>query len=318
MSKELIPAAPQDVLENTYNMLIPLWMQNFAENFTAVHKGLDAESLPHRKEPCICIGGGPSLERYKHIRQIRQAGWKHAILTCDKSLASCLSNHLRPDLVASVDGSPVVESFYQAPSVKAHAKEIPAAFNITIHPKIRERWESYGGKIYWFVALLDNPRTVDQKMDQHSITFILHLLSGGKGIISAIGNVGSSIWNLGYAMECDPIILVGYDFSEQVAYKSEAIYFNAMTRMFMQQYKDVKKARNAAAALHQVEQNPDFKTNYLVNPIWKRYRESLAAHIITSKKHTINCTGNGALHTEAIKASNFEAMNLAAVLKEYK
>jgi hypothetical protein len=318
MSKELLPPAPQDVLENTYNMLIPLWMQNYAENFTAVHNGLDAEALPHRKEPCICIGGGPSLDKYKHIRQIRKTGWKHAILTCDKSLNRCLCNHLRPDVVASVDGSPVIESFYQHPAIKVHAKTTAAAFNITIHPKVRERWESYGGKIYWFVALLDNPKTPEKKMDQHSITFILHLLSNGKGIISAIGNVGSFIWNLAYSMECDPIILVGYDFSEQVAYKSQAIYFNGMTRMFMQQYTDLKKAKEAAAALHQVETNPDFKTKYLVNPIWKRYRESLAAHIITSGKHTINCTGNGALHTEAIKAPNFEAMNLTDALRKYE
>lgn len=325
---DVVPAAPDDVMRHTYDSLIGMWMENFAQNITAVRSGKDLQNLPKKPEACICIGGGPSLKKFNHLKKIKDSGWKHPILTCDKELVNCLEMGLKPYLVATVDASPIIRKFYKHKLVKK-ATDINAAFNVTVHPLVRN---SFRGPVYWYVAMMDPVQDAAGKLNRRSPTYILYLLSGRKAVISGIGNVGSFLWNVATDLQCSPIILVGYDFSEQVKDKAQAVYFPAFTAMYMQKYpNNPEKAQNLAADLHQVEVNKDFiapftdlpymkkgeHPHYLVNPMWKRYRESLAMHIVASKKHTINASGNGCLTTEAIKCENFEASNLEAVLEKY-
>lgn len=253
---------------------------------------------------------------------IKKAKWKNPVLACDKVLIDCLKHNIKPYAVCSVDGSPQIANFYTHNLVRKNAKDFAAVLSVTVHPKVVEAWK---GKTFWFTPMLDMPGIKGTtKINSRSPTFILHVLSNYKGIASGIGNVGSFLFNVGFILECSDLILVGFDFSEQVKDKADAVYFNAFVRMILQKIKDrpvtkedFENAMDQAAALHQVERNPDFNTYYLVNPIWKRYRETLAAHIITSKKHVINATQGGCLHTEAIKAPNFEAMSLEDALRKY-
>lgn len=348
---EIIPPA-KHMLDATYNALIGPWMQNFAINLPKIRKGLNLQNLQKKEgEPCILIGGGPSLTRYKHLQKIKKACWKHPVLCCDKVISDCLSHGIKPYITASVDGNPVIAEYYQDKTVKKASRILNAAFSITVHPKTVKAWK---GKIWWFTAMLDSiekdeehdlllqkfleidvtepdalikfvklqqkilTRTPKRQLNRHSNSYLLHLLSGGKGLISAVGNVGSFLWNLAADLGCSPIILTGYDFSEQVRDKADAVYFMKYAMMFHKKgglsWED---AQDKAALLHQVETNPDFNTHYLVNPIWKSYREQLKAHIITSKIHTINATGNGCLHTKAIPVHTFEATTLESVLNRY-
>lgn len=316
MSSDVVPAAPSDLLDHTYNVLHPLWFDNVARNLQQVREGNDLKDLPKQKgKPCICIGGGPSLSRYRHLFMIAKSGWKHTILCCDKEIRACLKHKIKPYAVASVDGSPIIAKFYQHKLVKKHSETINAAFNALVHPNVVKAWN---GPIYWFLNMIDHVQDEEGRLKNKSVTYILNILTRMKSMVSTIGNVGSFLWNLAYVLECDPVILVGYDFSEQVKDKADAIYFNAFVEMFLPKFPDPNEAMDKAAALHQVERNPDFDHYYLVNPIWKTYRELLKGHIVSSKKHTINATGNGCLHTEAIKCDNFEAMPLKKVLKEFK
>lgn len=260
------------------------------------------------------------MKRYRHLTMIKKSGWKHPVLCCDKMIRDCVNHGIKPYVVASVDGSPVIARFYKGIS-KEIAEQINAVFAVTVHPKTVKTWK---GPIYWFLAMLDSPFIPDEKnpelvrTNRKSVSYILHLLSKGKAPISAIGNVGAFQWNLAYELGCSPIILVGYDYSEQVKFKEQAIYFKNYVTMF---HKiggiSLKEAKQKAALLHQVETNPDFGTTYLVNPIWKSYRRTFMQHIIQSKAHTINCTGGGCLTTKAIPVPNFEACSLKKALVKY-
>lgn len=321
---DVIPAAPDDIQTQTYNARIVLWLENFATNFGKIKNGLNLQDIPKKTgEACICVAAGPSLAHHKHLSKIKKSGWKHPILCVDKKLRSCLEHGIIPYATATVDGSPIIANFYKNKIVRKLSKQINAAFSITVHPNVVKFWK---GPIWWFTPMLDLPSKA-KKLNKRSVSFILHVLSGYKGIASGIGNVGAFLWNLGYILESDPIILVGYDFSEQVHDKKNAVYFEYFTRMFLSKYAKGKKkvdeatlikAMDKAADLHQIERNPDFNNTYLVNPIWKRYRETFAAHIRTSKKHTINASGGGCLHTEAIKCDNFESMSLDDVLRKWR
>lgn len=342
MSSEVIPAAPDSVNINTFNVLIELWLENFLKNLTMIREGKKLEEIPKKNNPCICIGAGPSLAKYGHLREIVKANWKHTVLCCDKELHNVLNYGIVPYVVGTVDGSPKIAKFYKHKIIREKAHLINAAFNISTHPETVKAWK---GQKYWYVNITDEVKK-EGKLNKQTVTYILHVLSNYKSMISTIGNVGSFLWNLATAIECDPIILVGYDFSEQVRYKTQAIYFHPLTNMYLQKAKtqpptqeDIQKAMDKSAALHQIEINPDFISpfnslpyykkgehpQYLVNPYWKSYREVFAKFIVESKKHTINCTGNGCLHTEAknkkdefiLKCPNFEAMSLMAVLRKY-
>jgi hypothetical protein len=341
---EVVPAAPDSISDFTLRWNLPAWMDNLAENLQAIRKGQDIIDLPKKeKEPCIIVGAGPSLKYFNHLELIRKSGWKHPVFSCDKILGECLRHKIVPYATATVDGSPIVHGFYTAGIVKKYAPQVNALFSVLVHPTVANTYGSYNGPIYWYVPLLDMPVTADKKLDVRSLSYILSLLTKHQSLISGIGNVGAFLWNVAYELGCDPIILVGFDFSEQLKDKADAVYFNQLTGMYLQKTKDPKLAQDKAAALHQLESNPDFiaeKTGegwlkayyekgqpvrYLVNPIWKHYRNLLAQHIVTSKLHTINATGNGCLHTEAkekdnyiLKADNFEAMDLRDVLEEYK
>lgn len=312
---EVIPAA-EGLSERTYNVLICHWLDNFARNIDKIRSGLDLAELPKQTNiPCICVGAGPSLHKNKHLQKIKKANWKGIILTCDRELYNCLKHGLTPYAVASVDGSERIANYYVKAVKYRNAKKINAIFSITVHPNVVNVWK---GKIYWFTSLFDIPVDPTKgEINNRSPTFILHVLSGYKSIASGIGNVGSFCWNMSYILECNPVILVGYDFSEQVKYKEQAVYFDSFVKMFMSQGDSKKKAMDKAAALHQVEYNPDFNNYYLINPVWKQYREQLAKHIVTSGKMTINCTEGGCLHTKAIKCKNFKAMTLDEALDIY-
>lgn len=330
MTEDLIKAAPEYISETTYNFLVDLWLESFYQNLPTIRANPSVSELPKiSKQPCILIGGGPSLTQYNHLEMIRQSGWKHPVFCCDKMFRETIRTGIIPSIVSSVDGSPKLAQFYTGLEHNKQASLVKAVFSLIVHPKTIRAW---GRKAYWFTPIMDAVIGPKKKLNKKTITWLLHSLSKGKAMMSGTGQVGSFLWNLAAELDASPIILVGFDFSEQVQDKADAVYFQPMTRMFLQQTKgDVKAAQDKAALLHQVEENPDFISEvdlppyfkkgehpqYLVNPIWKRYRETLKKHITSSRIHTINCTENGCLHTAAITCKNFEAMPLETALSEY-
>ena len=316
VSQDLIKAAPEYISETTFGFLIDLWLESFYQNLPTIRANPSITELPKiSKQPCILIGGGPSLTQYNHLEMIRQSGWKHPIFCCDKMFRETIRKGIVPQIVSSVDGSPKLAQFYTGLEHNKQASLVKAVFSLIVHPKTVHAW---GRKAYWFTPIMDAVIGPKKGANKKTVTWILHSLSRGKAMMSGTGQVGSFLWNLAAELDASPIILVGFDFSEQVQDKADAVYFQPLTHMFLQETKgDVKAAQDKAALLHQVEENPDFHRFYLVNPIWKRYRETLKKHITSSKIHTINCTENGCLHTQAITCKNFEAMPLEKALKKY-
>jgi len=352
---EIVPAISDAVLDFTYDVLIPLWLDNLANNLSLIRSSRDILDLPKKKgEPCILVGGGPSLDYRKHLDQIQKSGWTHPVLCCDKKLSDCLRHKIVPYVVASIDGSPRISGFYSAQIVRKYAESINAMLAVVVHPKVADRVQKNGLNTYWFTPMTDNPLPLKpgDTVNKKSVAYILHALTG-KSMIAGFGNVGAFLWNLAFELGCDPLILVGYDLSEQVTDKLHTVYFWPFTHMFMQmkeKYPTQQKAMDAAATMHQTEVNPDFTADkddlpyykkgehvqYLVNPVWKKYRDVLAQAIASSGRHTIQATENGCLHTGAkvmvatksgkrtkmeekfiLKCPNFEARTLKEVLSEY-
>jgi hypothetical protein len=338
---ELVPAF-QGINRATLRTMLPYWMENLAVNLPKIREGKDITDLPKKKEPCIIVGAGPSLKHFKHLEMIANHGWNHPILSCDKVLKNCLEAGLKPYATATIDASPKIASFYSDKIIRENASNTKAVFNVFTNPSVVNTWENYNGEIYWSVPELDYPLLPDGTTNI-GITFALAFLTKHHNVISGIGNVGAFLWNIATVLECDPIILVGLDFSEQLEDKADAVYFESFMHIMMKRYNDVKTAQDKAAEMHQMEENPDFiseedgegwlknyyekgkPARYLVNPVWKQYREKFAAAIVQSKIHTINCTQNGCLHSEAknvegeyiLKAPNFESKPLKQVLEEY-
>jgi hypothetical protein len=335
-----MPAAPDSVAGDTKARMFPLWMSNLASNLERIRNGNSLDNFPKRKEPCIIVGAGPSVKKLKHLDMIKKE-WKHPILVCDRMLGDCLAKGLMPSAVGSVDGTDKITGFYTKPIVQKYGKCVPAILGCCTHPKVVEVLHDWD--IWWYVPMLDAPVTQEGKINFDSQTYMLQVLTQ-KTAISGIGNVGAFLWNVALALECDPIILVGFDFSEQVRDKAKGVYFPIFTAMYYQKFKDEKKASDEAADLYQFEFNPDFiatvsdgdyffkigkNPRYLVNPVWKLYRKAFASYIKMGKRLTINATGNGCLHTQAkenddkgnpvyiLQTPYFKAQDLSEVIREY-
>jgi hypothetical protein len=333
-----IVQASENANRATAAVMMPHWMENLYKNLPLIRPGRNAIDIPHKpKEPCIIVGAGPSLSKFNHLNMIKASGWSHPILSCDKKLLSCLLLGIVPYVVGSIDASEKIAGFYSAPIIKKHAQDIYGVFSTMIHPKVIERWRMLSD-VYWFNPLIDSVEKGNPSLFSSAIWY----LTNKKGFMSGVGNVGSFLWNLATALECDPIILVGFDFSEQVEDVADAIYFKQYLSTFLQKGYEPNKASDAAAEVHQPESNPDFicdfddespyyqkglPVRYLVNPIWKTYRDMLAANIAVAPCKTINATGNGCLHSGAknkngdlilADKSKFESVKLEKVLDYFK
>lgn len=319
-SKELLPAAPDDLMDYTYQSLIGGWLDNFALNLPRIRSGQGVDKLPKwSKQPALIIAGGPSIDKYNQLKTIADAKWKHPIFVCDKMLIPVLKAGILPNYVATVDGHPIISKFYKDRVVTENARKIQGVFNVVTHPSTLKEWRTRHGHTNWFVSIIDRSVSpaAEIRIDKHSVTYALCAMSNYKPLMSGMGNVGAFLWNLAVGLECEPLILIGFDFAEYVRDKSEALYFWAFTQMFLEKGLSEEEAQDKAALLHQVEKNPDFNNSYLINPVWKRYREIMAVHIVQSKVETINCTGGGSLHTDAVKAPNFKTINLEEALAKY-
>jgi hypothetical protein len=340
---ERVPAA-KGLSDSTLRRMMPFWMDNLYENLPKIRGGKDIVDIPKReKEPCIVVGAGPSLKYYEHLKMIAESGWKHPVISCDKVLSDCIESGIIPYASASVDASSKIANFYAHKNIRQHAKSIYGIFNSFVSSSVANTWANYGGEPYWFVPELDLPMTKEGFFNP-GLSWMLSCLTKHQGVISAIGNVGSFLWNFaGAVLNCSPVILVGFDFSEQIKDKVDAVYFNQYVSMFLKKF-DEKTAQDKAAESHQLEDNPDViaeKTGkgwlenyyeagkpvrYLVNPIWKEYRNKFALSLAQSGIETLNCTGNGCLHTGAkddngnyiLKLPNFKVKTLQEVIKEWK
>jgi len=302
--KKLLPKLSKDVqnvMDLTFYMKAPMWYNNLAENLPIIRKGKDVRELPRFDgKSCICLGAGPSVWKNNHLELLKK--WKGTILCCDRMLIECLKRDIVPFAVATVDGDKKIKDFYDDPIVDKYKDRVKAVFSAaTVHPEVVKRCPF---EKYWFVPIYDDPRK------PKSITFALYHLCGEKSMLVTGGTVGTFIFNLAYFLGFNPIILVGYDYSYDIGTKPEKTpYWFAYLQLCNWNHEKAKR-------LFVVKENPYFKTKYVLDLMFKVYREILAFYLkqLPNKIKVINATEGGSLHLPDVRV---KCIKLKKIINKY-
>jgi len=280
-----------------------MWFDNFAQNIPWARTGLNYSDMKQRPGPAIIVGGGPSVRKYDHLSLLS----KHrdripTLIATDIMLKPLIQVDATPDIVATVDGSPMVSEFYKLHSDERGAKVDAVLDVVTTHPlTVKAVRENLKGQVWWFSHIFDEfIKERCPTCNRLSLTAATHFMSGKKGMMETGGNVGALCWNLAYGLGCNPIILIGMDMS----YPNETpiertVYYNA----FMKTYGLDLTKKNLFFA---TRENPDFHNKYLIDPVFETYATILLSGIRQANTTTINATGGGALHGEKVVAMGFE------------
>jgi hypothetical protein len=298
-------AANGPMITELTEMKWPFWFKNFSQNVDTIRKGLDLNNCPRRKGPALVVGAGPSIERYKHLRMIAENRDKiGTLISTDKMLKPLLEHKVTPDFVVSVDGDPTISKFYKLPQELRKAKVDAVLDAVTIHPQtVKMAQRNLGGKIWWFVHFVDNP---SEERCSHcrrlSTTAGFHFMSGEKMMIQASGNCGALGWHLASFLECNPIVLVGMDYSYPADQPiEETMYYNSYVAM-------TGGNRDQAKNCFETHTNPWFKNEHNIDVVWHTYRNVLMSFVKAAypKFTTINATGGGSLYEDPIVSMDFK------------
>ena len=308
LPEEILDENAKAISEHTFSYKSFLWMRNMAQNMQRILEGHNLAELMEeyrgKRGSAIVVGGGPSIERHRHLDILAESGYEGTILACDKMLIPLLKRGVIPDIVGTVDGDPRIAKYYDDPIVNKYASEIKAVFCAnSVSPEVVERWIKAGGEIWWFIAIWDDP-----VKNVKSVTRLLHFMTG-KMMCNVGGNIGTTLWNIAYMLGRNPIALIGMDLGyPEDTDLTKTPYYDAWVKM-------TGGDPEAIARCFRKGYNPHFKCYYYTDLMFDAYRRILEEMIKHASVKTINCTEGGSLH---FKHPNFKCMKLKTFLKKFK
>lgn len=110
----------------------------------------------------IVVGRGPSLFKHKHCEMLADAlnsgKYKGMVCASDGALPPLLDAEVVPDIVVTVDGSPVIKKYFEHPMLAKHASEIKWITTVTLSPEVYQAARKIGLHPYWFNPMFDDWR----------------------------------------------------------------------------------------------------------------------------------------------------------------
>lgn len=293
---QLPPEITLEAISNvaTMDKLLPMWLENIRNNFEKIKTGKDIADIPHKNEPALIIGAGPSLVRKKHLELLAEKGFNGTIFAADSILKSCLEHGIIPHYVLTLDGSEKILPYLNHDIIDDHANKMGAIICVSAHPTVVKRWK---GEIFWFEnsvgdAVLPN------------VARTINLLCKKTELMTA-GHVSSAGWSVAFARGRNPIVLIGVDLSYPMDVPIEKTwYFDEYMKYFSN---DIKKVRDVYKNYYH---HTAFGTDcYCDRGVFLPYRNySLMQCKAASEKgvRMINCTEGGSLEGEGLECMKFE------------
>lgn len=197
------PSFDQLIQSLTLKRLEKEWMHNFRDNLPTILKARDISMIPKRNNvPAIVVGAGPSI-KHEPLTLLRK--WRGVIIACDRMLTPLLRMHVEPYCVTTVDGSDKIAGFYSDKLVQSHISNLKAVLSVqTTHPSVSAAIPLENQ--YYFVGMWDDP------FAELSLSRLFHEMTD-KTLMATGGNTGVAAWQLAYYLGCNPIGIIGLDFS---------------------------------------------------------------------------------------------------------
>jgi len=196
---------------STATQLLPQWLENMHLSFIKDVEIPDIREIENSVEPGtpgLVIGAGPSLYANNHLDMLRDSVFykehKGVIISVAHNIKDCLDSGIVPDYMVLIDGDPVITpEFIDHDIVDDHSKDITAIFSVTVAHEAASRWK---GDARFFMPIVPDA----------TIPNVQAVISGMFPNISemdGMGNCGSFAWNVARYVGCNPIALIGLDFS---------------------------------------------------------------------------------------------------------
>ena len=282
-------------------------------------------------DSALVVAAGPSIKRRDPAREIKEAGYRGALVAAESALAYCLRNGIVPDLAVSLDPHPTrivrwlgdphlteehlkKDAYFArqdqdgafADEMRAndeilglldrHGSDIRMALATSVSQAVVDRVLETGMEIYWWNPMLDDPD------DPANLTARLQGVNA-LPCVNAGGNVGTACWVMADAvLGKSEIGLTGVDFSyySDTPYRNTQYYHEAVALVGEENLDSV------FIRLH----NPHMNEWFFTDPAYMWYRECFLEMVADAESATYNCTEGGILFGD-----NMEFVPLAEFLE---
>ena len=314
----------RDNIRDATKILLPMWMNNFSDNLPFIRFGnnlklkvksyessnladIAEEKVPDEEHPpqgsAIVIGRGPSLFKHNHLKLLAESNYKGMICASDGILITCLEHGIIPDLVTTVDGSPIIKKWFDHPLVKKHAKQLKIVLSATVNHEVYKMLRDFGAKIYWFYPMFDDWRNIQNFTKMQRIMTTSSYNKKPLQTAMAGGNTGTCSWVMAVSLfKRAPVALIGIDFGYPEGTNLEDTpYWSGLAPY----------GPHVIPVAYKEFYHPIFKTKALADGPFMDYREtfiSFQRQVPTWFRHyggSINCSEGGTLFGPNITCMRF-------------
>jgi hypothetical protein len=273
-------------------------------------------------DSAIVVAAGPSVRQTDPARQIRESGYRGAVISSESAISYLLRAGIVPDLVVSVDPHPmrivrflgdphlspeVLESddYFRRQDLDVsfademrkndeilelmarHGRDIRIALSSSASTDLVRRVHEIGMDVYWWNPLLDDP---DQPESQSRRL----MRSNGLPALNAGGNVGTACWMMAHAvLEKRRVALTGVDFGyyDTTPYTATQYYHEAVALV----------GKDRLDEIFVKIFNPHLERWFYTDPAYYWYRQAFLELAADADCETWNCTQGGILFGDNIR-----------------
>ena len=271
----------------------------------STHKGMKVKNAP--KGSAIVVGRGPSLFKHKHCEQLRESGYGGLIIASDGALTPLLDAGVVPDIVVSVDGSPVIKKYFEHPRLKKYGNKIKWIVTVTVSNEVFQTAKKAGMQIYWFNPMFDDWRQNESWTRLQVLMSRTDKFPMGVPRANAGGCSGNCAWILAMSLfKTAPVCLIGMDAGYPEGTKLED------TQYFSSVLKEAKGDVGIIKRAYKHFYHPTFRTKSFCDFVFYHYRQAFLEMQQSTPiwyRHyggTINATESGTLFGPGIKCMYFK------------
>ena len=279
---------------STVTQLLPQWLENMRRNFMKDTEIPDIRELKNSVEPGtpgLVIGAGPSLYANNHLDMLRESVFykerKGVIISVANNIKDCLDSGIVPDYMVLIDGDPVITpEFIDHAIVDDHSKGITAIFSVTIAHEALCRWK---GDARFFLPGIPDATTPN-------VQAVISGLFPNITEMDGMSNCGSFAWNVARYVGCNPIALIGLDFSFRADTPIKDTWYWEKLRAACSSDKET------VDTMYRFHTHSFFGTNCFTDVVYGSFAIGSTANFKAYKKRdgiiTQNCTEGGILDDE--------------------
>lgn len=286
---------------STVTQFLPMWLENIRMVFMEDVEIPDMRGIENSVKPGtpgLVIGAGPSLRMNDHLDLLRESVFykerKGVIISVGNNIKECLDSGIVPDYMVLIDGDPTIPlEFIDHDIVDEYSKDITAIFSLIVHKTVVKRWK--GNSLFFMPVITD--------LTIPNVRSVLSGLFPNVIEMDGMANCGSFGWNVARHIGCNPIALIGLDFSFKPETPIKDTWYYEQLRAICSSDKE------CIDTMYHFHTHSFFGTNCFTDIVYGSFSAGSTETFKSYKKRdgiiTQNCTEGGIIDDEDIENMYF-------------